>query len=152
MVDRQKKSQNRTLRLTQEFRLSTLNALMVLGRSSRTLVVLALTLSLGAHWAFLQSVAWMGMLVSYSQTDTLPQAIAKTFDGKHPCELCKVVQKGTMSGKKEKSNKLEKKLDSFLAAETTHVTAPPAFPPVFQSTVCGASRTEQPPIPPPRFV
>lgn len=29
----------------------------------RVLLVLALSLSLGAHWALLQTVAWTGMLV-----------------------------------------------------------------------------------------
>ena len=65
--------------------------------SSRLLklpVVLALMVSIGLHWAFLQSVAWVGMVVSYSQTDSLSIALEKTFDGQHPCRLCHFVKDG----------------------------------------------------------
>lgn len=33
----------------------------------------------------------MGMLVSFSQKDGFATALEKTFDGKHPCKLCKAV-------------------------------------------------------------
>ena len=34
------------------------------------------------------------MIVDYSKRGSLCQAIAKTFDGAHPCSLCRVVNKG----------------------------------------------------------
>lgn len=55
--------------------------------------MLALMLSLGAHWAFLQSVAWAGMLYTYSQQAGFTRAVSMTFDGDHPCALCKGIQK-----------------------------------------------------------
>ncbi len=40
--------------------------------------VLVLVLSLGLHWAFLQTVAWTGMILSYSQENSLREAISMT--------------------------------------------------------------------------
>ena len=64
-------------------------------------MVLSLCAALGLHWAALQSVAWVGMLVSYAQSGTVASAIEKTFDGKHPCPLCNAIRKGEQSGKKQ---------------------------------------------------
>ncbi len=68
--------------------------LPALHRLGRALVIVALILSLGAHWALLQSIAWAGMLYTYSQQTSFTQAVAMTFDGDHPCSLCKRIQKG----------------------------------------------------------
>jgi hypothetical protein len=75
----------------------------VLYRLTRLAIVVALACSIGLHWGFLQSVAWVGMVVSYSQDAPLREALAKTFDGKHPCPLCKEIAKGKQSEKKSES-------------------------------------------------
>lgn len=61
----------------------------------------ALFLSIGLQWAGLQSAAWVGMVVSYSRQVNFGTAIEMTFDGAHPCNLCKAVKKGqeTQTGK-----------------------------------------------------
>jgi len=41
----------------------------------------------------LQSLAWTRMLVSYSHNGQFAEAVAKTFDGKHPCSLCKEIER-----------------------------------------------------------
>ena len=56
--------------------------------------VWALVLTLGLHWALFQAVAWTGMLITYSSDASLKEALVKTFDGRHPCSLCKVIRKG----------------------------------------------------------
>lgn len=61
----------------------------------RACILLALVLSLGLHWTVLQSAAWVGMVVSYSRDGSVLDAFQKTFDGKHPCPLCKLVARGT---------------------------------------------------------
>jgi hypothetical protein len=66
----------------------------VLNRLKRPVVALVLVLCVGLHWPLLQSVAWMSMLVSYSREAGFEQAISNTFDGKHPCKICKLVQEG----------------------------------------------------------
>ena len=67
---------------------------------ARAVVVLALCLSIGPHWVVLQSVAWGTMVVGYSQHGSLSQAIAQTFDGDHPCNLCKRISTARNSEKK----------------------------------------------------
>jgi hypothetical protein len=47
----------------------------------------------GGQWLMLQSVAWLNMVRDYSQSSTLSRALAKTFDGNHPCPLCRFIQK-----------------------------------------------------------
>ena len=62
---------------------------------------LALLQILGGHWALLQTSAWIGMFVQYSQRDGLTAGLAQTFDGEHPCSVCKVIQ----DGKKQEEKK-----------------------------------------------
>jgi hypothetical protein len=70
---------------------------------------MALAGSIGLHWAFLQSVAWVGMVISYSENATLTEALVKTFDGRHPCSLCKRIAQSNQTEKKpEYSNELQK--------------------------------------------
>ena len=60
----------------------------------KSITVLALVLTLGLHWALLQTVAWTGMVINYSQANPFPEAVSMTFDGEHPCRLCKVIKQG----------------------------------------------------------
>ncbi len=60
----------------------------------KVITALLLVLSLGLHWAALQMVAWTGMLIAYSQESGVREAVAKTFDGQHPCPLCHAIAKG----------------------------------------------------------
>ena len=62
---------------------------------------LALLQILGGHWALLQTSAWVGMIVQYSQRAGLKAGLAQTFDGEHPCSVCKVIQ----DGKKQEQKK-----------------------------------------------
>jgi len=64
-------------------------------KAARFLLVCSLMVSIGAQWALLQGVAWVGMAVTYSVQDgSVTEGLSKTFDGEHPCPLCKVVKKG----------------------------------------------------------
>lgn len=74
-------------------------------------LVMALFVSLGGHWALLQSLAWGRMIVEYSQEGSVKDAVVKTFDGNHPCELCKSL--GT--ARKEKSS------DEYLVLKKTEM-------------------------------
>ncbi len=121
--------------------------------SSRLLKWLAvgtLTFALGGHWAILQSVAWVTMVAGYSQTDPLREALVKTFDGKHPCPICKLVAKGKKSEPKSDSQKLLIKLDLVLASTPIGIF-PPARDPLELTPSCSAGAAgEAPPNPPPR--
>ncbi len=85
-------------------------------RLAKCFVVAALVCVLGGHWAVLQIGAWTGMAISYSQNDSLTNALAKTFDGKHPCKLCCLVKKGQAAEKKSEGKFEIKKLESALEA------------------------------------
>ena len=67
---------------------------------ARLVTIIALASSIGLHWTVFQSLAWLGMVVNYSHNGTLKEALVKTFDGKHPCALCKEIAKGKQSDKK----------------------------------------------------
>jgi hypothetical protein len=56
---------------------------------------------LGGHWSVLQVGAWAGMVVTYSHRVGLIAGLSQTFDGGHPCPICKAIQKG----KKEEQKK-----------------------------------------------
>ena len=38
---------------------------------------------------FVQELAWAGMLVNYTRSQGVVSGVKKTFDGEHPCALCK---------------------------------------------------------------
>ena len=53
-----------------------------------SLVCLALFALAGGHWALLQTIAWAQMVRDYSSDAPFAEAIAKTFSGQFPCEMC----------------------------------------------------------------
>jgi hypothetical protein len=71
----------------------------------------------GGHWAVFQTIAWARMIQDYSRTATIAEAIAKTFNGRSPCGLCKKI-----SEERRKENgmpaivKFEKKGEIFWLA------------------------------------
>ncbi len=48
----------------------------------------------GGHWGVMQMVAWANMIVDYSAQDGLVEGAKKTFDGEHPCCMCKAIEEG----------------------------------------------------------
>ena len=77
-------------------------------RPAQYLLIVALFFALGGHWVVLQSIAWGRMIVEYSQQASVKEAVVKTFDGQHPCDICKSLSKA-----REK----EKKSDTFLVVK-----------------------------------
>lgn len=74
-------------------------------------MVMSLCAALGLHWAALQSLAWAGMLLSYSRSGNVAAAIVKTFDGNHPCSLCRAIGKSRTTDKKPEAAGASGKLD-----------------------------------------
>lgn len=59
----------------------------------RKLLAIALVLLMQGPAMLVQEVAWVSMLVTYTQERGLKRGVIETFDGEHPCELCnKAVQ------------------------------------------------------------
>ena len=97
----------------------------------------------------LQSVAWFGMAIRFSQND-LTAAIGKTFDGQHPCKLCKAVSEGVKTEKQQKMQKLETKFDFFCSRAVALLDAPsPEALPTYSAAV-PHGWLDSPPVPPPR--
>lgn len=121
-------------------------------RAGRCLVAFLLIFSIGGHWAFLQSVAWVTMVVDYWKDAPISVAVQKTFDGKHPCKLCKLVNRGKQSEQKQNAIKGKFKMDLWVAPReiclTTQMFASQSFVP-FENFFPG--RGDSPPVPPPRF-
>jgi len=122
----------------------------VLSRLPKLLLALALASSIGLHWAFFQTLAWAQMVINYSQNASLTEALEKTFDGKHPCKLCKNIAESKRSEKKSDSDLDLKKFEfSFVASE--FIFSPPTFlddPSPTNDLV--ATTIQTPPVPPPR--
>lgn len=124
----------------------------MLFRLPRLAIVAALACSLGLHWGFLQSVAWVSMVVSYSQDAPLKEAVAKTFDGKHPCALCKAVAAGKKSEKKSEFPVAGKKLEFSYSATVFVFSAPTHYWQAGNLEEKADSLNRAPPIPPPKIV
>src|SRR5262249_55640150 len=119
-------------------------------RIAQCLIAFSLIFAIGAHWTVLQSLAWFGMVVTYSHDAPLAVALKKTFDGNHPCKLCKVVDAGKKSEKQQLLLKVEAKLDFWITQRPQLL-----FPPDPLLVDCAGPdsvqlRTESPPTPPPR--
>ena len=122
----------------------------VIPRLCKTAIVGALACSIGLHWAFFQSLAWVGMVISYSQTATFSEALVKTFDGQHPCLLCQEIAKGKRSEKKSDTRRELTKFE-FSHVRTAFVfTRPTAFWKTSNPRPAGRNRKDQPPAPPPK--
>jgi hypothetical protein len=97
---------------------------------SRRILVGALVLSIAAPWALLQTAAWMTMAVNYSVAEgSLVEGLSKTFDGDHPCELCRVAaEEAAKDREPAPSDELGKpmKLHWLLSVATVKLFPPPA--------------------------
>jgi hypothetical protein len=97
----------------------------VLVRLGKVFVVFALVATLSAHWALLQTVAWTTMLADHLQSCSLHTAMAMTFDGQHPCPLCKAIAAAKKSEQKSQVS-FEKKRLEFPPVEGSLVLIAPS--------------------------
>ena len=121
-------------------------------RFAKVLLVSALMISIGAQWVVLQSAAWLGMAVSYSiEAGSVSAGLSNTFDGEHPCKLCRVVKKGTESGTKDTKLEAVKKIELFVDSEIVTVRARTPEKELFKMANESAEPVHHaPPVPPPR--
>lgn len=104
----------------------------------------------GAHWFTLQTVAWTTMLAKNLQTQSLSEAMSNTFDGEHPCCLCKKIVVGKKAEKKNDYSFSLKKFEFSADRISLIVSAPTHFFLLSQpeDRICGIS--SEPAVPPPR--
>ncbi|MCX6958868.1 MAG: hypothetical protein NTW91_00960 [Verrucomicrobia bacterium] len=92
-------------------------------------MALALFMVAGGHWAMLQSVAWAGMVKDFSRTGSIAEAVTKTFDGKHPCSMCKKIAAAQAHEEKAPVTvKIDKKAEVFVKAPGSELPTPVSRP------------------------
>jgi hypothetical protein len=122
----------------------------VFARCGKWLVIAMLVLTTGAHWAVLQTVAWTTMLAANLTASSFSQAVSDTFDGEHPCPLCKKLAAAKKAGKKSEDAAPGLKMEYPPAAESIVLFAPASFQLLPLRNAFADSVSFKPPLPPPR--
>jgi hypothetical protein len=122
----------------------------VFRRLGHGLLIVALLCATGGQWALLQSVAWAAMLANNARTECLADAITQTFDGRHPCPLCRRIQQSRQSEKKSDLQTETKKLEYPRETVVFVFTAPGHFFLLGDRGSPALLLPEAPPTPPPR--
>ena len=119
-------------------------------RFAAFLCVVAVFQVVGGHWAVLQATAWVGMLVKYSEAEGVGAGISKTFDGKHPCNLCLSIAENKQAEKKHSSQLAATKI--YLVAHAQRWTLqPPCYSWFLRTPIALLIGCDTiPPVPPPR--
>lgn len=116
------------------------------------IMAVALFSAIGGPLALLQGVAWVKMAHDFSKTGTLSQAIAKTFDGKHLCPLCKkIVRARATEEKAPVTMKIDKKAEVFVVSSISEIPQPVSRPFIYGPApfVSLPERFVAPPVPVP---
>ena len=92
------------------------------------------------------------MIMDYSKRESLCQAIAQTFDGRHPCSLCHVVNKGKTAEKKSDLQLLTPKLDLICTKHAIALALPFISFDYANSNFRISEVGHSPPVPPPRSI
>ena len=136
------------------------DSLGALNRSVRIFIAVLGCLHLcGGHWGVMQLVAWSNMIIDYSSRDGIVEGAKKTFDGEHPCCMCKAIAEG----KKESGAPDNKPLQGSQGLVLKECVLTPVVrlsPPVALDRVVlsvpdfarhARSLGHRPPVPPPRL-
>ena len=113
---------------------------------------LALLQIVGGHWALFQTGAWVGMIVQYSQRDGLTAGLTQTFDGDHPCSMCKAIQDGKKQEQKAPLLQAEVKKDCLAPWNRFQVSQEWVKVKYFESGEQIEDVAFEPALPPPRSV
>jgi len=122
----------------------------MVNRLGHLLLVGSLLAATGGHWAVLQSVAWTTMLAANLSADSLSEAVSKTFDGEHPCELCHKITAGKQSEKKTEFTAPLQKFEYVNDAAQFIFAAPTNFTWLADLVELPEFLTAAPLLPPPR--
>ena len=118
----------------------------------RYATALVLALALGLQWGAFQTIAWTGMIIANARTAPLATAVARTFDGRHPCPMCKAVEQARDQQQQNPKSQLKpgRELDSGLAWEPVTFDLACACEPLPVSHPTSSTRRDEPPKPRPR--
>lgn len=122
----------------------------VFRKFGQVLMIFAALSATGTHWLALQSVAWTTMLAENLHKASWEHAVQCTFDGKHPCCLCKQIAKEKQSEKKSDVQVEVKQLE-YSYTRFEFVFCPPShFYEVHAASDAAVSLTQAPSLPPPK--
>jgi hypothetical protein len=121
----------------------------VLLKLGKVLVVFSLVATLSAHWALLQTVAWTSMLAGNLESRSFHDAMVMTFDGHHPCPLCKAIAAAKKSEQKNQVTFEQQKLD-FPPVDGGLVLIAPSRVEISSANTFSESTFQKPLTPPPR--
>ena len=113
-------------------------------------MVVALVLMTGLHWAALQTVAWTTMLADNLCGESFTTAVSQTFDGDHPCPLCKAIAAGKKAEKKCAAVSPNIKMEFPPLAEKFVLISPRPVLAFSRSSLSAESSFLEPSLPPPR--
>lgn len=119
-------------------------------RAVRLLLCAALLYGSGAHWLLVQGAAWAGMVAARARTSSVAEAVTTTFDGRHPCAVCRAVRRGADADSGARLVRPAPTADLAFAA------AAAAFRPALVTSASAAApcaatpRPRVPPSPPPK--
>ena len=119
-------------------------------RLGKFCVIVALIATTGLHWIGLQTVAWTTMLVDNLCTHSVKDAMTETFDGKHPCCLCKAIAASKKSEKKNEFTAQMQKLEFPPTQENFVLIAPSQFQLLPLENSSAKSFAQKPLLQPPR--
>jgi hypothetical protein len=113
-------------------------------------LIITLVTITGLNWSLLQTVAWTSMLANNLRTQSLGEAMTRTFDGQYPCPLCRAIAEAKKSEKKSAILSASQKLEFPPLTEGLALLPPPhSFLDPQLHAVAGLVR-QKPPLPPPR--
>jgi hypothetical protein len=124
--------------------------IIVFVRFGKFFLIVALVTMLGAHWAILQTVAWTTMLADNLCIHPAREAVTETFDGNHPCDLCKAIAAGKKSEKKTEFSFQLQKLEFPPSNENFDLIASSQFQFLPLENSFAKSFAQKPPLQPPR--
>jgi hypothetical protein len=114
-------------------------------------MVVALLGAMGSHWLVLQSIAWTTMLADNLRVASLSEALSRTFDGKHPCPLCRQIDAGKRSENKAAFPPEFKRFEFLPVTPRPFVSPTVVFHFLTPSIRPFKSFIHPPPTPPPRL-
>jgi hypothetical protein len=122
----------------------------VFKKLGHVLLIAAMLPTIGAHWFVLQSIAWTTMLADNLRNGSLSEAVDHTFDGQHPCPLCKQIAQGKNCEKKSDFQFSLKRFEFSHTAESFIFTPPTFCWSIGTVKLSACQLPHAPPTPPPR--
>jgi len=122
----------------------------VLVRCGKLFVIIVIVLTTCLHWTALQTVAWASMLANNLKTHSVSEAFCETFDGQHPCCLCKAIAAAKNSEKKSDAILSSFKLEFPPVKDEITLISPDPISALRLSKISADSWFPEPLVPPPR--